>query len=143
MGLEVVDRKLQHHSQLLQCKLAAAEFRGVERRLIVVAEQMFVVSAAGGCRAQQMLGQNHSCSQARTIGTVAAFSDAIEPVAGSDDPRVRGWALQVLAEVLENRRVFRGKGSKVVNRFVYAGCQAGGGHVVAQDSPIHHLREEG
>src|SRR5437667_9244213 len=101
MGLEVVDRELQHHSQLLQCKLAAAELRGVKGRLIVVAEQMFVVRAAsGGGRGQQMLRQNHPRSQARAIGTVAAFSNAIEPVAGSDDPSIGSGALQVLAEVL-------------------------------------------
>jgi len=104
---------------------------------------MFVVrAAAGGCGRQQVLRQNHSCSQARTVGTVAAFSDAIEPVAGGDDPCVGGGALQVLAEVLECRGVFRGKGSKVVDRFIDAGCQACGCHIVAQDSPIHHLREE-
>ena len=66
MGLEVVNRELQHRLQLMQFKFVAAEFRRIKRRLVVVPEQMFVIGAAAGdgCR-QQMLGQNHSCAQAR------------------------------------------------------------------------------
>src|SRR5213080_2540352 len=143
MGLEVVDGELQHHSQLLQFKFAASEFRSVERRLIVIAEQMLVVrAAAGSCSCQKMLRQNYFCAQSRTIGTVAAFSNAIEPVAGSDDPGIGGGTLQVLTEIFEDGRMLRGKGSKVVDGLIYAGCQAGGCNVVAQDSAVDRLREE-
>src|SRR5207245_5470731 len=90
-----------------------------------------------------MLGQNYFCSQSRTIGTMAAFSNAIEPVAGSDDPGIGGGTFQVLTEIFEDGRMLRGKGSKVVDGLIYAGCQAGGCNVVAQDSAVHHLREEG
>src|SRR5437667_11323342 len=88
---------------------------------------MFVVrAAAGSCRGQEMLGQNYFCSQSRTIGTMAAFSNAIEPVAGSDDPGIGRGTLQVLTEVFEDGRMLRGKGSKVGNSLIYAGCEAGG-----------------
>src|SRR5438105_320592 len=104
---------------------------------------MFVVrTAARSCRGRKMLGQNHLRAQSRTVGTVAAFSNAIEPVAGSDDPGIGGGTFQVLTEIFEDGRVLRGKGSKVVDGLIYAGCQAGGCNVVAQDSAVDHLREE-
>src|SRR5437660_9038915 len=105
---------------------------------------MFIVrTSTGSCSRQKMLGQDHFRAQSRTVGTMAAFSNAIEPVAGSDDPGIGGGMIQVLTEVFEDGRMLRGKGSKVVNGLIYAGCQAGGCHVVAQDSAVHHLREEG
>ena len=129
---------------MLQFKFAAAQFRSVERRLIVVAEKVFVVrAAAGSCRGQKMLGQDHFRAQSRTVGTVAAFSNAIEPVAGSDDPGIGGGTFQVLTEIFEDGRMLRGKGSKVVDGFIDASRQAGGRDVMAQDSAVHHLREEG
>src|SRR5947207_4005448 len=144
MGLEVVDGELQHHSQLLQFKFAASEFRSVERGLIVITEQMLVVGAAtGSCSCQKMLRQNHFRAKSRAVGSVAAFSNAIEPVAGSDDPGIGGRSLQILAEIFEDGWVFRGKGSKIVDCFVDASRQAGGCDVVAQDSAIDHLGEEG
>ena len=143
MGFEIVDRELQHGSQLLEFKRVAAEFWGVVRRFVVIAEQMVIVGAAGGGCRQKMLRQNYACAQPRTVGTVAALSDAIEPVAGSNDPSIRGRALQVLAEILENRGVFGGEGRKVVDCLVDARCQTGSGHVVAEDSTIRHLGEEG
>src|SRR6266568_3943288 len=90
-----------------------------------------------------MLWQNYFCSQSRAVRTMVAFSNAIEPIAGGDDPGIGGGALQVLAEIFENGRMFGGKGSKIVDRFVDTGSQAGGGDVVAEDSAIHNLREEG
>src|SRR5205814_2809813 len=131
---EVVDGELQHHSQLLQFKFAASEFRSVERRLIVIAEQMLVVrAAAGSCSCQKMLRQNYFCAQSRAVGTVAAFSNAIEPVAGSDDPGIGGGALQVLAEIFEDGRMFGRKGSKIVDGFVDTSRQAGGCDVVRSE----------
>src|SRR5882724_2445050 len=83
VSLEVVDRELQHHSQLLQFKSAASELRSVEGCLIVVAEEMFVVrTAAGGSGRQQMLRQNYFRAQPRAVGTMTAFSNAVETIAG-------------------------------------------------------------
>src|SRR2546423_13925723 len=90
-----------------------------------------------------MLRQNYFCAQSRTVGTVAAFSNAIEPVAGSDDPGIGGGALQVLAEIFEDGRMFGGKGGKIVDRFVDTSRQAGGWDVVAEDSAVGHLRGKG
>src|SRR5256885_6242054 len=72
-----------------------------------------------------MLRQNYFCAQSRAVGTVAAFSNAIEPVAGSDDPGIGGGALQVLAEIFEDGRMFGRKGSKIVDGFVDTSRQAG------------------
>src|SRR5256885_12395578 len=119
VSLEVVNRELPHHSQLLQFKFAAAELWGVERCFIVVAEEMFVVRAAAGCRGRQkMLGQNYLCSKSRAVGAVAAFTNAVETVAGSNDPGIGGEPLQVLAEIFKDGWMFGGKGSKVVDRFI-------------------------
>ena len=46
MCLEIVDRELQDHLQLMQLKLTAPEFGGVERGFIVVAQQVFVIRDA-------------------------------------------------------------------------------------------------
>ena len=89
-----------------------------------------------------MFRQNYAGAQIGTIGTVAACANAIEPIAGSDDPRVRSGALQVLSKVLKYRGVFGRYGSKVVDCFIYAGCDTCGGHVVAKDSSVHDLREK-
>src|SRR5258706_11931720 len=97
---------------------------------------LVVCAAAGGRRAQQMLGQNLSCSQAWTVGAMAAFSNAIEAVARSNDPGIGGGTLQVLAEVFEHRRVFGGKGSKIVNHSFEPGVQASAPSSLAQISPF-------
>src|SRR5437016_2009584 len=105
---------------------------------------MFIVRAsAGSCSRQKMLGQDHFRAQSRAVRTMAAFSNAIEPVAGSDDPGIGGGTFQVLTEIFEDGRMLRGKGSKVVDGFIDASRQAGGRDVMAQDSAVHHLREEG
>ena len=91
MGLEVVHRKLQQHFQLLQFKLAAPEFGRVERRLVVVPQQM--VEVAGSSRhgrRQQMLRQNHGRARSCTIGWMVALSNPVETIAGSHNPRIRG-----------------------------------------------------
>src|SRR5437016_13048630 len=104
---------------------------------------LVVRAAAGSCSCQKMLRQNYFCAQSRAVGTVAAFSNAIETVAGSDDPGIGGGALQVLSEIVEDGRMFRGKGGKIDDRFVDTSRQAGGCDVVAEDSAIDHLREKG
>src|SRR5205814_4793872 len=88
---------------------------------------MVIVGAAGGGCRQKMFRQNYACAQPRTVGAVAALSDAIEPVAWSNDPNIRGRALQVLAEILENRGVFGGERREVVDCLVDARCQTGSG----------------
>ena len=74
---------------------------------------------------------------------MAAFSNPVESVAGSHDPRIRAGPLQVFAEIFEDGRVGGRNGGKVVEGLVHPGDQAGGGHIVAEDSPIDHLSEEG
>src|ERR1700745_119574 len=73
---------------------------------------------------------------------MTALADAIESVAGGYDPGVRRRPLQVFAEVLEDRRIFRRDGCEVVNRLVDAGGETGCRDVVAKDTAIDHLREE-
>src|SRR5690242_20883152 len=89
-----------------------------------------------------MLRQNYFCSQSRAVGTVAAFSNAIEPVARSDDPGIGGRTLQVLTEILEDGRMLGGEGSKIVDGFVDASREAGSCDVMPKNSAIHYLREE-
>ena len=103
MGLEVVDRKLQDHFQLLQLELAARKLRGVQRSLVVVTQQVLVIrGAAGHGRSQQMLGQHYPRSHARTVGTVVALANAVEAVAGGNDPGIGERAMQIFAKVLED-----------------------------------------
>src|SRR5919109_4698140 len=101
--LEVVNRKLEHHSQLLQLEFVAPELRCVERHLIIVAQQMLVVGAAGGRGRQEVLRENDARAGAWTVRTVAALANTIETVAWSDNPGVGGGALQILAEIFEDR----------------------------------------
>src|SRR5437762_3495871 len=100
-------------------------------------------AGAGSCSCQKTLRQYYFCAPCRSVGTVAAFSNAIERVAGSDDPGIGGGALQVLAEIFEDGRMFGRKRSKIVDGFVDTSRQAGGCDVVAEDSSIDHLREKG
>src|SRR5207248_4724213 len=112
-------------------------------RFIVITQQMLIVTAAARhCRFQQLLGQDHPGSQSSTVRTVIAFANAIESIAGRNYPGIGGRALQVLAKIFEQSWVFRRKRSKVVDCFIYAGCQACSRYVVAQDSAIDDLREE-
>src|SRR5437868_10477923 len=89
-----------------------------------------------------MLGENNASAQAGAVSAIIAFSDAVETVAGRDDPGVRRRALQIFAEILEDRRVLRGKRSEIVDGLVDAGREACGGHIMAQDSAVYDLREE-
>src|SRR6185437_11302115 len=73
----------------------------------------------------------------------AAFSNPVESVAGSHYPRIRAGTLQVFAEVFEDGRVGWGNGGKVVKGLVHPSDQAGGGDIMAEDSPVDHLSEEG
>ena len=73
---------------------------------------------------------------------MVALANAVETVAGSHNPGIRARTLQVFAEILEHRGVFRRDSGEVIEGLVDAGDQAGGGHVVAQDSPIDDLGEE-
>src|SRR5579864_4928436 len=101
-----------------------------------------VVAAAGGCRGQQMLRQNHPRSQPGAEGTMTAFANAVETIAGSDHPGIRGWTLQLFAKVFKYRGRLRGERCKVINRFINASSQTRGRDVVAEDSTIDDLREK-
>src|ERR1700736_5276509 len=102
---------------------------------------LVVPTASIGCF-QQMLGQNDARAGGRTVGAVAAFSNAVETVAGRDNPGVRGRTFEVLAEILERRGVLWGEGGEVVDGFVDARGETCGGDVVAQDSAVDDLGKE-
>ena len=74
-----------------------------------------------------MLGKNDPGSEARPIGTIVALSDAIETIAGSDDPSIGGRAAQIFAKIFEGRGMFRRDGGEIVEGFVDAGGEAGAG----------------
>src|SRR4051794_17527510 len=71
-----------------------------------------------------------------------ALPDTREAVAGRDDPAVGGRALAALAEVFEDSRIVGGNRGEVIEGFVYACNDTGGGDVVTQDSAIHDLRKK-
>ena len=103
---------------------------------------LVVVVATGQRSGEQMLGENHSRARTVAVRSMAALADAIETIAGSHDPCIRRGTLQILAEVLEYRRVFRRERRKVVDRFVDARRQARRRDVVPQNSAIDYLREK-
>src|SRR5712692_2395798 len=144
MRLEVVDRELQHHFQLLQLKFVAAEVWRKERTFIIVAQQMLVIGgAAGHRRGQQMLRQNDAGAKAGPVRAVIAFADAVETVAGSHNPSIRRRTLQVFAEILEDGWVLRRKRSKIVDRLVDSRGETGGRDIMSEDSAIHDLGKKG
>ena len=107
MRLEVIDRELQDRFQLLQFEFVACELWRIQRSLIVVPEQMFVVGRASGhSRSQQMLWQNDSRAHTRPKRAVFAFTDSVESVAWCDNPSIRGRSLQILPEVFEYGGMF-------------------------------------
>src|SRR5262245_3116732 len=71
-----------------------------------------------------------------------ALADALETDARRNNPDVRGRAIQILAEILEDRRVLRRGGNEIVECLVCAGRQARVGNVVAEDSAIDDLSEK-
>ena len=73
---------------------------------------------------------------------MVALANPVKTVAGSHNPRIGARAPQVFAEVLEYRRMLRRDRGKVIEGLVNSGDQAGGRHVVAEDSPIDHLGKE-
>ena len=74
---------------------------------------------------------------------MGAFADAREAVAGRDDPGVRGGTLQVFAEIFEDSGIVGRNGGEVIERFIDAGGDAGGGDVVAENAFIDDVGEEG
>src|SRR5262249_12172351 len=103
---------------------------------------LVVVARACSCGIQQSFWQNDARAETRSVGMVGAFSDAVEAVAGGYDPRIGRRPLEIFAVIFEHRRRLRRNGGKVVESFVDAGSEAGGGYVVAEDSAVDHLREE-
>src|ERR1700722_1710254 len=104
---------------------------------------MLVIAVAARQRgSQQMFGKNHSRSQTGAVGTVAAFSDSIETIAGSHDPRIRRRTLQIFAKILEDGGMFRRKRGEIVDGLVDSRSQACSSDIVAEDAPIPHVREE-
>src|SRR5579862_7507013 len=132
MSAKGVHRKLEHTPQLFQLKFVAGDLRSVEGRFVVVAQEVFVVNAALGRRGEQVLGKNDLSALAQAVGAMAAFADAVEAVAGGDNPGVRSGALKIAAEIFKDGGVFRRQGSEIVDGLVGTSRQAGRGDVVAQ-----------
>ena len=129
---------------MLQFELAARQLRRVKAAFhnCRAADVGSRCVPAGSGRRQQMLRQDDAGAQSLAVGSMTAFSDAVKAIAGSNDPGIGGWALQVLAEVLEHGWRLRRERSKVIDRLVYAGRKAGGRDVMPEDSAVHYLREE-
>src|ERR1035438_5905537 len=89
-----------------------------------------------------MLGKDDRSTGSRAIRAAIAFANAVEPITGRDNPCIGRPALQVLAEVFEDRGMLGGNGGKVIEGFIDAGCEAGRGNVVAEYSLIGNVGEE-
>ena len=109
MSHEVIDRKLQDRLQLLQLEFTASNLRRVERSFVVVTQQVFVVRSGARTMAalSRCFGRTTLRPQAGTIRATFALANPVESVAGCDDPCIRERPLQVFAEVLEDRGMFR------------------------------------
>src|SRR5580704_16017354 len=143
MRFEIVDAQLQQIAELLQLKSVAAELRRIKRSFVVVAQEMVVIRAAGSCGGEQMFWKNDARAGARSVRAIVAFADAIETIAGRDDPRVVGRALEIFAEIFKDRRIAGRDSSEIVEGLVGSGGEARRCDVVAEDSAIDDLREEG
>ena len=144
MGLEVIDRELEDHFQLLQLKVTPASCGVYRGSFVVVAQQMLVIggTAARHCRSQQMLRQYHLCAHAGAEQTMVTLANAVESVAGRHHPCVGKRTVQVFSKILEYGGMFRGNGGKVIEGFVDACSQAGGGDVVTEDALVDNVGEE-
>ena len=146
MGGEIVHRELEHLAHAIEFQLLPRQGRSKQRRLVIVAEQVLVTlaicprSEGGG---KQTLGKNDPGTQSRTESLVGAFADPREAVAGRYHPTVRRRALEVSPEIFEDGGIVGRHRREVVECFVGAGDNAGGGNVVAEDAAIHHLGKEG
>src|SRR5580704_15585782 len=89
-----------------------------------------------------MFGKNYTGSKARTVGFVAALTDEVEAITRRDDPSVVSRAFQILAEILENSRMFWGNGREVVECFIYACRQTRGCDIVSQNALIYDLSKK-
>ena len=130
--------------QPLHFDFLVRRFRLIQGRFVVVVQQRLVVGARPGrhgCR-QQPFGQHHVGAQTRSVGGVTAFANALEADAGGDHPHIGRGTLEIGAEILEDRRMLRRRRDEVVDGLVDARRQAGVGHVVTQNAPVHHLGEE-
>src|SRR5262245_17448141 len=79
---------------------------------------------------------------ARTERAGVAAANAIETVAGSDDPRVARRTPQIPAEIFEDGRELWWNRGKIVKSFIDTCCQASSGDVVSQNAAIFNPRKE-
>src|SRR3954469_7642100 len=89
-----------------------------------------------------MLGQNYSRAESGPVGTVAAFANSVESIAGCDHPRIGRWAPQLFTEIFEHGGVFRRQRGKIVKGLIRSGRQTRGSNVVAKNAVVHYLRKE-
>ena len=103
---------------------------------------MAVIAAAGRRGGEQMFWKNDARAGAGSVRAIVALADAIETVAGRDDPRVVRRAFQIFAEIFKDRRIVWRDGGEIVECLVSAGGEAGRRDVVAENSAIDDLREK-
>src|SRR5215471_953147 len=139
MRPEIIHGQLQDPLHLLELKRAPPEFGSRQWSFIAVTQQMPIIRAAGRRCAQQIFRQNHSRARSWTEAAMTAFPNAIETIAGSNHPCIRGRPLEVFAEIFKYRGRFWRKRSKIVDGLIHASRQASGSDVVSQDPAIDHL----
>src|SRR6266496_560128 len=86
-----------------------------------------------------MFRENHPCAQPRPIGSVAAFSDSIETVAGRHNPRIGRGPFQILAVILKHGRVFWWQRREIIDGLVSAGGKACSRDVMSKNAAVHYL----
>src|SRR5579872_2903887 len=104
---------------------------------------MVVIRAAGSCGGEQMFWKNDARAGTRSVRAIVALADAIEAVAGRDDPRIVRRALEIFAEIFKDGRIVGRDGCEIVERLVGSGGEARRCDVVAENSAIDDLGEEG
>src|SRR3954463_10132073 len=107
----------------MQLFAIARQFRSIERRFVVVAQQVFVLVSVIGleCRGKQPFRQNDARPESLAVGAMPALTNASKAVAGSDDPGIRDRALEVLTKIFEDRGILRRNIREIIERLVNSG----------------------
>src|SRR5215475_5313180 len=103
---------------------------------------MSVVRAVLRCGGEQAFGENDSSAIVRSVRLMAAPSNSIKPVTGSNHPRIGDRAIQISSKILENGWMLRSDCSEVVKRLVRPCRDAGVRDVMAENSSIYDLSKK-
>src|SRR6185503_983189 len=140
---EITNRELQDGLKLLKFYFTTDKRWRIERRLVIIVQQMFEISAAArACKPEQSLRQNDTRSLAWSKAPDITLTDSVKPIARSDYPCIRRRPLQLFSEVFKNGGVFWSDRSEVVESFVDACRQTRRGYVMTEDALICDMSEE-